>query len=913
LFKALGWNTEDRDEVSTEEKISKGRVDYAFRINGIPKLFLEAKSLKADLDKPIWSQQAINYAWLKGTTWAVLSDFEGLKVFNSEVKTKRLSECLFLEIKWNEYIPRFDQLWLLSKDSLEQGLLDKEAEKWGKKLKKSPIDKQLLLDFTNWRSILTKDILKNNEKINLTEEQLDESVQRILDRLIFIRKAEDKELEPKKLISRLRVWEDKGRGQLIKELVELFEYFDKEYNSKLFMKHLCDDLVINNDTLRTILGGLYDSDDRTISYDFSVIDADILGNIYEQYLSHILKKTAKRAKVEVKKSYRKEHGVYYTPTYIVDYIVRNTLGELLKNKKPEEVEKIKVLDPACGSGSFLIKAFDVFDEYFKKNMKGIDTFFRKGKILTDNIFGVDLDPKAAEIAQLNLLLKTAEKRQRLPMLQNNIKIGNSLIDDPEVAGNRAFKWNEEFKKIMDEGGFDVVIGNPPYIRIQTLENKSVDFFNLHYNSAKKNYDIYALFVEKGFSLLKEGGMLGFILPSKFFNADYGAGLRKIIADNKALYKIMDFKDFQVFDDATTYTCLLFLKKSKNNKFDYLEFIDKDKLNASSNPLAKDSFKKSVQSQPSGIDNWNFVGIENKRIMDKLRPIKLRLGDVSENIFQGIITGADKIYILIKKDNGLFYSSETKKEYNLEIELLHPLLKGSKHIRRYLTEYTEKYVIFPYKIIENKAVPIEEHELKKKFPIVWNYLNENKTVLEKRDSGKMKGSSWYLFSRNQNLSRFGQTKIMTPSIAKLSSFTYDEKSDFFFVGSGGGGGGAYGITLKNIGLYLYILSILNSKLISYFIRQISSKFSGGYFAFNKQYIEKVPIIISSNKEKYKLIDLAKIHLEKSKRLCELGDKKTDERVKIEEEIKKIDNEIDSVVYKIYGITPEEQKIIEESLN
>ena len=407
-------------------------------------------------------------------------------------------------------------------------------------------------------------------------------------------------------------------------------------------------------------------------------------------------------------------------------------------------------------------------------------------------------------------------------------------------------------------------------------------------------------------------MLGFILPSKFFNADYGAGLRKLIAENKALCKIVDFKDFQVFDNATTYTCLLFLKKSKNKNFEYLELNNKEELNASSRALMKFQYKKSIQAQPSGDENWNFVGGENKSLMEKLRAIELKLGNISENIFQGIITGADKIFILVRKDNGLFYSNESSKEYNLEKELLHPLLKGSKHIRKYRSETSEKFVIFPYKIIDNRAVPIDEEELQKKFSKIYNYLHENKTTLQKRDGGKMKGNSWYLYSRNQNLSRFGQEKIMTPSIAKFSSFTYDEKSDFFFVGSGGGGGGAYGVILKDKNSYLQILAILNSNLVSYFIRNISSKFSGGYFAFNRQYIEEIPIIIPSEKEKSKLAELAKRQLENSKRLNEFRDKKTSESAKLEEEIKKTDNEIDELVYQLYGITDEEKKIIEESL-
>ncbi len=418
LFRALGWNTEDSNEVTAEEKISKKRVDYGFRINGIPKFFLEAKALKEDLDNPKFIEQAINYAWHKGCTWAVLTDFESVKIFNAEWKTSNPLQSHLKTIPYQEFLERFSELWLLSRESFEQGLIDKEAEKWGKKTKKISVDKQLLADFTRFRELLSKNIMKLNQNKNITEEELDESIQRILDRLIFIRNCEDRELEAKTLISSFREWESRGRGQLIKSLREVFAYFDEQYNSKIFAKHLCDSLDIDNEVLHEIIEGLYFTKDKSVSYDFSAIEADVLGNIYEQYLGHILKKSEKRAKLTESHARRKEQGIYYTPTYIVDYIVRNTLGELLKDKKVD-LEKIRVLDPACGSGSFLIKAFDVLNEYYAKHDKNYSQtqidfetsmpFTTKIKILKNNIFGVDLDKQAVEIAQLNLLLKIAEK------------------------------------------------------------------------------------------------------------------------------------------------------------------------------------------------------------------------------------------------------------------------------------------------------------------------------------------------------------------------------------------------------------------------------------------------------------------------------------------------------------------------
>ena len=468
LFRALGWSVEDGEEVTAEEKISKGRVDYAFRIQSIPKLFLEAKSLKEDLDKIEFAEQAINYAWHKGATWAILTDFEGIKVFNAEWKSTNPLQNMFFSLGCNQFLERFEQLWLLSRESLESGVIDTEAEKWGKKAKKVPVDKQLLSDLTRFRELLTKNILKNNTSKNLSAEELDEAIQRIIDRLIFIRTLEDKQLEAPILQSLIR--EDQTK-RVHKKLNNAFRKIDDIYNSKLFAFHLCEELHIDDDVLEKIIIGLFKTSDETVHYDFSAIDADVLGNIYEQYLGYLLKKTEKRGKLVEGKAHRKEQGIYYTPTYVVDYIVKNTIGELAKDKK-FDLSEIKVLDPACGSGSFLMKAFDYLVTLDKKKNGVVEqtkldtsgasaTYGRKIEILKNNIFGVDLDPKAVEIAQLNLLLKAAEKKHRLPTLQENIKVGNSLIDDSAVS-SRAFKWEEQFKEIIANGGFDVVVGNPPW-------------------------------------------------------------------------------------------------------------------------------------------------------------------------------------------------------------------------------------------------------------------------------------------------------------------------------------------------------------------------------------------------------------------------------------------------------------------
>jgi hypothetical protein len=358
--RVLGWNFEE--DVTAEEKISKGWVDYSFRINGVPKFFLEAKAFTENLDNQKFFEQAVNYAYYKRCPWAVLTNFETIKILNAEWETPNYYQSRFMTISCNEFLDKFEDLWLLSKSSFEQGLLDKLAERYSKRTKKTSVDKQLLNDFTKFRDMLSKNVTKLNPEKKLTQAELDESIQRILDRLIFIRNCEDRGLEEKKL------WEARNETMVWKKVKEVFSYYDKNYDSKLFTYdptdvkrvHLCDTLDIDDSVMREIIECLYRTKDQSISYDFSIIDADVLGTVYEQYLSHILRKTEKRATLTENHTHRKEQGVYYTPIYVVDYIVRNTLGELLKDKKVD-VERIRVLDPACGSGSFLIKAFDVLN------------------------------------------------------------------------------------------------------------------------------------------------------------------------------------------------------------------------------------------------------------------------------------------------------------------------------------------------------------------------------------------------------------------------------------------------------------------------------------------------------------------------------------------------------------------------
>ncbi len=582
LFEALGWNVYNKvnrnDRITAEEAISKKRVDYGFWLSEVPKFYLEAKSLKESeiIFGKGYKEQAINYSWLRSCNWAILTNFETLTVYNSE---KPEGEHFFT-LKAGDYLGSGkDQLELLSKDAIEKGTLDQLATRYGKKIKKRPVDKLLLTDLVHFREILSKDILKNNPTKGLIKDNLDEAVQRILDRLIFIRNAEDRGLEPNELQSNFKQWAVREKGNLIKRIREVYRKYDISYNSKIFSDHMCDSLDVSNEALRRVIQGLY-SPEGTYSYDFSVIASDTLGCIYEQYLGNILKTTPKRAKLEESKTHRKEQGIYYTPSYVVDYIVKNTVGEYLKTRTSDEIKNVKILDPACGSGSFLTKAYQEIENFWKTNsdfaqltLDSKEFYSKKAEIVKNNIFGVDLDPKAVEIAQLNLLLKISEKKQRLPILQNNIKVGNSLIDDSTVS-EKAFNWNREFTEIVNNGGFDIIIGNPPYDLLLPSERDGAFSQTLKYLRNTPLYEpslggrtnLFRYFVVRSLTLLNKGGFLGFIIPLAVINDESSTALRKFILENFQIIILDNFpqKDNpnkRIFYEAKLSTCILIVKNT----------------------------------------------------------------------------------------------------------------------------------------------------------------------------------------------------------------------------------------------------------------------------------------------------------------------------------------------------------------
>ena len=580
LFHLLGWDVHDRNEVSSEENISGERVDYGFYLNGRPRFYLEAKKISVDINNPDFANQAVRYAWNRGVTWAVLTDFEDLKIFNAEDIKRSLADKLFKTIHYTEYLSRLDELSLLSKSAIADDLLNKEATRVGKIYQRVPVSDTLYKDLDECRDILTKSLAACNPQLKKDPDLLDEGVQKLLDRLIFLRVAEDRGVEPNilKVLVREAEMNRKGNASLYQEMTQKFRELDVAYNSNLFSEHPFEQWEEFGGVTEKVIEKLYGKKGY-YEYDFKVMPADVLGTVYEHYLAHRLSKSRKEITLNKDAKKRKEQGIYYTPAFVVNYIVRHALQPVLnKCKTIDQLLKIKVLDPACGSGSFLIKALEILTEKYKElGHKGGE--ITKFIILTQNLYGVDLDEKAVEIARLNLCINSLDRKTKLPFLTDNIKCGNSLISgtDEELKkyfgkdyrDKRPFNWEEEFPEVFKQGGFDVVIGNPPYISAvqDSKGDLTVREFYRDKFSLKGAFDIYVAFLIRGVQISNKSGSYGWIIPNKLMVAEYAKDTKKFLREN-GLHTVIDVSKLKVFGTVGVYPIIILGDKTRNDFQEY---------------------------------------------------------------------------------------------------------------------------------------------------------------------------------------------------------------------------------------------------------------------------------------------------------------------------------------------------------
>ena len=626
FFKALGWDIDNEQgyaeaykDVVHEDAIKVGGAtkapDYAFRIGGVRKFFVEAKRPGVDIkNDPDSAYQLRRYGWSAKLPLSILTDFEEFAVYDCRIKpnrTDKASTARILYLTYKEYETRWAEIAsIFSREAILKGSFDKYVESTKRKRGTAEVDDAFLKEIETWRDLLARNIALRNPELSTRE--LNFAVQRTIDRIIFLRICEDRGIENYGQLMALR-----NGSKVYERLCEIFRRADERYNSGLFHFNREKDradppddltlgLTIDDKVLKEIFKDLYYPESP---YEFSVLPADILGHVYEQFLGKVIRLTpGHRAKVEDKPEVKKAGGVYYTPTYIVDYIVKNTVGKLLEGKTPRQVAKLRILDPACGSGSFLLGAYQALLDWHlqwyqehdpEKHAKSRSpkiyrgpgdewrlTTSEKKRILLNNIYGVDIDPQAIEVTKLSLLLKVLEgesaetlgktyklfHERALPDLGDNIKCGNSLIgpdfyedkqlsllDDEERYRINAFDWEAEFPEIMQAGGFDVVIGNPPW---GAALNSEVRKYLSSCFSQVADYESSQYFLMKSIELAKQNGSIGFIIPNTFALNVYARKAREAVLSSASVAILCDLSGVDVFAGPNVRSLVLIIRKQQ---------------------------------------------------------------------------------------------------------------------------------------------------------------------------------------------------------------------------------------------------------------------------------------------------------------------------------------------------------------
>ncbi|MBN2270480.1 MAG: Eco57I restriction-modification methylase domain-containing protein [Sedimentisphaerales bacterium] len=908
---------------------------------------------------------------------------------------------------YRDYLHKWDSIAeIFSKDAILKGSFDKFTASAKGKRGTTTVDVAFLAEIEKWRDMLAKIIALRNR--NLSQPEINFAVQCTIDRILFLRMCEDRGIERYGQLQAIS-----SGDRTYPRLCEIFEKADQKYNSGLFHFHdepgrteapdkLTPGIAIDDKDLKWILYNLYYPQ---CPYEFSVLPPEILGNVYEQFLGKVITLTsAHHAKIEDKPEVKKAGGVYYTPSYIVDYIVKNTVGRLLNDPAPQpglaptpavggspkpserpltpkQIANLKILDPACGSGSFLLGAYTYLLNYHRgwyaandpeKWMRKKDppiyqvasprtddhvfspafhagsppnyrlTIAEKKRILLNNIFGVDIDSQAVEVTKLSLLLKvledensqTLENQYRLfheralPDLAANIKCGNSLIA-PDFFDNsdrlapgpvpgvstesspnndlyqkiNPFDWKQEFPKIFNRKnpGFDAVIGNPPYVRQESLaENKA--YFRRVYAVYHGVADLYAYFMERSLSLLSKDSRFGVIVSNKWLRAAYGQPLREYLQRSVAVLEITDLAGLPVFEGATVRTIVLLCQKSVPDKHIVLYAPPlplEDFLQMASGPdstLLRNNPRMELPQSSLSPLGWSFSDQPVSSLVNTIAARGQPLREYARgHFFRGVVTGLNKAFII---------SADTRKNliaaHKHSSEIIKPLVVG-RNVRRYHILDDDKYLIFT-----RRGTSINN------YPAIKDYLSQFRRELtpkkrRKDPTGRKPGSyQWFEIQDSVDyFAEFDRPKIISPDISTSVRFTLD--MDGFY-----GSNTTYCIGLKD----LYLLGVLNSKLAQFVFQHICAGLEGHgetYLRFFGQYLEKFPIRTidfdnpDDNAMHDKMVALVDRMLSLHNDLA--AAKIPDEKTKIQRQIDTTDCQIDQLVYNLYNLTDEEIKIVE----
>lgn len=914
LLEAFGWVVHNAanqpmafreviEEATVEvgpERLSK-KPDYELRLARQRKLFIEAKKPSVHIDRTRYAAfQTRRYGYSASLPIAILTNFHHLAIYDClppPLETDEAHVARLLLARYDEFEASFDELWpLLSRQAVHSGDFDRRFAVDATRHGAEQFDDYFLNQVRSWRERLAVDIHANTP--GLTPAELTYAVQLFLSRIVFLRVCEDREIENYETLKRLPA------ANTFEALMRELRRADEFYDSGLF--RLLDDarlgIRISNDVLQSIITELYYPQSP---YTFAVVETEVLGEIYEQFLGEQITVTAGTVAIVRKPEVRESGGVVPTPRYIADTIVERTLVPALSGKNPNDLTGFTVADICCGSGIFLLSAYEfILDHYLtwylannRANHIGRTiyeatpgqwrlTFEEKRRILLAHTRGVDIDANAVEVARFSLLLKlienetaaglrdfvTRQNTPALPPLDNIIRCGNSLVTQaewttasgampPTLADKvNPFAWSEEFPDEMGRGGFDVIVGNPPYIRIQNMTVYSPEEVAFYKNPAspystasQDNFDKYALFIERSLTLLRPQGRLGVITPHKFMTTQAGRTLRRLIATGRFLEEVVHFGVKQVFGrDIANYTCILVLDRRGH---DVIRVERPSPLELWR--YGERGVITEIPSSTLGEDHWQFADAETTALFERiLTAFPNRLGQLAE-LFVGVQTSAEAIYNFraVREDANTVTLSWDGREWPIERDILRPCLLDVT-LFAYSHPRPNAWMIFPYEMVSGRnrtrARLIQPDEMRHCFPLCLSYLEARRPDLERRDidGGTAAERQFYQFGRSQNLTKFDGPKIIVRTMSIEPRYVYDDLNLLVE----GGGNGPYNLIRQRSGAAItnsYLLAILNHPLSEAFVRTNTSTFGGGYYSHGKQFVENLPIPIPTDPQRLEI--------------------------------------------------------------
>jgi hypothetical protein len=835
---------------------------------------IELKGAKNDLDRPASgrSESAVDQGWRYANytpdcRWIIVSNYRELRLYHTN-KTPAYYEQFFLtDLADIEAFKRFYFL-LCRRIFLPQNQQAQTGSVIDRLLKDSDeaqeeITNKLYQDYKAIRLELVKHFrFSGPQDIPNRDRVLIEKAQKTLDRVLFIAFCEAKGLLSRYTLRNAHDHKDQYNPRLIWENYQsVFRWIEvgnedppvPGYNGGLFKF----DPVL--DAQLTVPNPLCTKLKDLTRFDFDTeVSVDILGHIFEQSVTDLEELNAETAGQEYnqKKGKRKTQGLFYTPAFITQYIVEVSLGGYLHRReqelrdfflisevaeesvqppkktaikfwkayRDEVLQKTRVIDPACGSGAFLIAAFDYLMLQYERVDRELNALGCKPKdgnslefdrsILSNNLYGVDLLPESAEITKLSLWLKTAQAGKTLTYLDDNIKAGNSIVADSNVA-DTAFDWQAEFSQIFADGGFDVVIGNPPYVR-QKLFSSLKPYLQANYESYHGMADMYTYFYEKGFKLLKPGGILSYIVTNKWLSSGYGEPLRKFFASHAVFEQIIDFGHAPIFEDADTFPCIVAVRKpnpfssTSETKKEIEEKKPQPKLPVIICPVPREELDRinlTQYVQQNGYDipwsrfngeAWSLEIPNVYELMQKIQQAGIALKDFAEiKPYWGILTGFNEAFLIDEATKNSLIQSDPK-----SAEVIKPYLRG-QDIKRWYSEWPNLWMIFA-----RRGIEIDN------YPAIKFYLNQYRKQLEPRPKewndtrdgdwgGRKPGNyKWYEIQDTIDYWQlFEKPKIIYQEIQFHPSYSYETNGY---------------LTNNKVFILpthdLYILAVLNSPLI-----------------------------------------------------------------------------------------------------